>query len=549
VLEDFVKRAENNQDLIEEFLFGDLSVFGSALQNIQIDDSSASQLLRLLHVSATNQSESTNVEFVLSKAMFTTVHKRHRPEICSRLNGLKSAISAYNKWICGERQLTKQIQENIDFAIDMLNKAWPERNANAPSQVASETIDSRINSDPVNSLFSHISPTDIRFQSRGFFVVMDFLRSFDPRPVLHSASTPIAVRASSQAGTEGYILWLTVELESSARSIFCPDLTTFGLTALNALESENLDETFLYSMDKAWRISRVGERGFRGRWRLQHRCPLEANDNAKASHLRWSQSDTKIAYFPCIWGPSAEAAALAAILAASGMIQYADHEYHLGFQKDPNGNLISDQNGKQCYKPLQLVPSVVVTAKLSDAKANHITDIKLEGVGGIDAKLSAADRYRLDDADDAECLIDLMVISKENSTDEEIKKRIVEAEAKKSPTSQSFNKVRIAQVETVEQMFHHMLVVNRWMDALHRRTEKLWLEGDGTRLSGWDYLRDTNGNLVDEDGNIIQGQRPELNTGSIEHMRVVSERLKKLNESGSQTARASDEDDEDDEEE
>jgi hypothetical protein len=107
-------------------------------------------------------------------------------------------------------------------------------------------------------------------------------------------------------------------------------------------------------MQRAWRLSRAGESGCRGRWWIS---PFRKPDDEEHSSLE----------IPYLSGRSAEAAALCALWAALGGVPGEDEEL------DPGG--------------LELDPRATVTASLEQGIGRSIT---LGTVHGVRDKLRAA---------------------------------------------------------------------------------------------------------------------------------------------------------------
>lgn len=444
-------------------------------------------------------------------------------EVQWRLVGLWAAATGCERWLSNR----VPIDDYLACAVDAFDLAWSTPPHSRPDfrLDAASSFQKELDSDSIERL---LKPLRDRANCRGYWIVRDLLYGFNlpanqgdqstEKSNVQSASTPVVLRDSNVTGVHGAVLWLTVELERGNCPIFAPDPLPLGLTEIHFKS-----DSFLHSMDKAWRLSGVGARGFRGRWRLQHDCPLE---DVEARSKKWNGNTAR--FFPSISGPSAEVAALVAILAARGMVEY------------DNGSLFLENRGSSSspdYASMKLIPQVVVSATLDDANFHgSLIDLSLGPVDSIDAKLAGADNYRLDDNSNTKPLIDTLLVASSAAEDVEnpdTKTRKEETQAYEGQAkSAGFNKVRVVPLKTVGDVLDHMLQVNRWLHEWHRRTEALWLFGGrmGDQFySGWDYLRNEQGNLVDETGQEIREEKIQLHTGSIEHMESVSSQFFRSN--------------------
>ena len=360
------------------------------------------------------------------------------------------------------------------------------------------------------------------FAKRGFGITRDLFyhynsgrnknRRFEPNAKDRNiASTPVFLATAKDGCTDGMVMWLTVELfQDEFGTGFAPCPMTMGLTSFT--KSSDDDVSFLEAMDKAWRLSCVASRDEslgrfnRGRWMLTHEPMFDCEASVKTEGDRESQ---KTFYPPSLAGGSAEAAALIAILAASGCIPYSDTEVF--------------RIGKN--EPMNLVPSVGITAALNasnvDSTNSSPTKIGLGKVYKCDHKLGAAQDYKNNTETDA-TLLDTMIVAKldEQTQDQAVTNRIKNANdnADKARSQQNaFRGITYRELETVGDALDWILSVNRAKHGIQQKRIAVWERQ-------WAQLRipktDDQGQKLPEDPD----QPPEtqiVSSGSLAYLRYI----------------------------
>lgn len=335
-----------------------------------------------------------------------------------------------------------------------------------------------------------------------------------------SVCTPILL----STGGSGVVMWLTVDLFEDGLGSLAPDIFSLGLSQINGggassntnspTEDPSKDQddvSLLQSFDAMWALSRLGELGFSGRWRITNRPTTQC----AALHLE----EGHVSNLPQLvnyTGRSAECAMLVSLLAASGFV----------YEPIPKS------------QPPVLPPRVFLntffaaTATVCSSKQNadDIRSRLLGRVYEVDCKLGACTRYKLEPSEDSESpLIDTIVIS---VGDYDVQKSL--------PTSQVFQAIQREQDEkkskhtkhagvrgvhfqscaTVQKALDWMLAVNDW-SRLRKQAQRAKWE------SQWDVVRNENGEPIShelkDDGShvVLTDDKKDqwVCTGSLEYMR------------------------------
>jgi hypothetical protein len=193
--------------------------------------------------------------------------------------------------------------------------------------------------------------------------------------------TTVCTPLLGAAGEEGVVLWLHVELYKLGKNLsgeLVPDLLGMGLTGVN--------DRFLAAFAEAWKATQLGSQVY-GVWRI--------DTNPPPGFLPGKPSGLEL-----LRGPSAQAALLVALLAATG---YPD-EYEPPPSQPAAGNppasknlLRFDQRGLIVAEPLDLKTALSATVDFQ-APAESIRARKLTSVGQVPTKAEGAVRQQLDTA-------------------------------------------------------------------------------------------------------------------------------------------------------
>ena len=477
-------------------------------------------------------------------------------EISSQENAhrLRGLYNIFEYCVCGSGN-EETLANFITNAIESFDKAWPDRRSNPDNgngQLA--PFDESLFNHSVSQIYgdeqsASNDPPRMALKNafkehgskgRAIGVVIDLLRKYQGIPTSHHdtlvsnwtssniASTPVFLASKSYIETHGRVMWLTVELFKDCGSGFAPCPRTLGMMSLRDGETnEDLDNSFLTAMDKSWHLSRVAEQGYRGRWTLTHLPPRVFQYDASNKEYLLDDSPKKPSFLRSITGGSAEAAALIAILAASGMIPDDDPN-----NPDSKPFHLTDAAGISSgqYSALRLAGQIGITASLNTSSANNtmrVVDIELGSVLDCDLKLAGAQNYKL--STESETLLDTIIVSKVESTDNEearlVKARIDAAElAQQQATdnNESFRGINFRKCKTVGEAINWMLTVNRFKDALNKKRCQDWEDK-------WEKLLIPIPPVTDSKGNVITPQSGEeqkleaVSSGSLKYLRYVEE--------------------------
>ncbi|MBL8891523.1 MAG: hypothetical protein JNL67_16200 [Planctomycetaceae bacterium] len=350
------------------------------------------------------------------------------------------------------------------------------------SSGAHARIDSATSSRTDNSLpYATIARAySIHYSKTAFWIMLDLLQQaqapLGQSPETTSTENEPRLLANYQTTTDksaivpvlfidpnklGYVLWLEVELFSDYPGPFYPDLISFGLTDLVSGE-----QNLMKSMEEVWSASNLAER-YRGRWRI-------------TSHYLGTDPDFRRYQQPAIHAPglggrSLQAAALAALWAASGEIPIAPVANN-GNDPSPKPDVFS-LGGES----LRLNPRVAISAKLDNPNGAPKDDsMRLGTVEGIQKKLDAICRY-CPSGRFEESLFDTVLILSADKT--EARKKIpLEVEQ-----HQNYRGVHLIEdCSTMADALLWMLEVNAWKFELNQAVTHDW-------ESQWGYARDVNG--------------------------------------------------------
>ncbi len=375
-------------------------------------------------------------------------------------------------------------------------------NINASREWLHNTFDHRIHSLMAYQDWSSIS--DLKTTP------LDYCNG-NPRAVC----TPILL----SLGDEGYVMWLTVDLFHDGLGSLAPDIFSLGWSQIAMKSSVTGNDSnklaqeesmgVLQSFDSMWKLSKLGELGFSGRWRITNR-PTTSCD---ATLLE--AGNVKVRYVQSYQGRSAECAMLVCLLAASGFV----------YEPVP-------ENLEELPSPLpERIPlSTVFAATGTVLQADGTSDIRQAIIGrvyDVDRKCGACARYKLQPSDEAEApLIDTIVLSKvdlheQTKLDGFISKSVNERNRLESQIGSSnhipFRGIHFQPCQTVQDALNWMLSVNQWKRIWNQAKLEAWEKQ-------WDVVRNEYGQPIgrelDSDGNhIVVSEEHGICTGSIEYMR------------------------------
>jgi hypothetical protein len=308
---------------------------------------------------------------------------------------------------------------------------------------------------------------------------------------------PICVPVLLDVGGNGVVVWLTVELFRDGLVGFIPDFLTLGLTDIFRRDEQN--SSFLDYADEVWQLSGLPQRGFSARWRLLHRPPLAQHffHHTRSAASGWPDE------LKAIIGPSAQAAFLTALLAASGQNVHSHAE---------------SDSPQWMPTPLNPAFSITATVKTPPTLINQSDDavdscsldplnLRLGTVGGLNAKLGVVSRYSQLEPDHAHNQrLESMLVSAEDF-DDPANSVIQAAETQRQNFEQAavpdghrasirFHGVWYRPVGTIQEALDWMLQSNRWREAFAAAERQKW-------ESRWGYPRNSQGLFIDRDENVI----------------------------------------------
>jgi hypothetical protein len=396
------------------------------------------------------------------------VHQLNVLSFFSVLNQVQTLFTAEDSGPFGRN--SQNAKSLVAQAIDIANSLYSVR-FNLPSE-ASKPPMPVVNSLPYTAIREAY---DQYGSTTGFWITLDLLQQAQAPPTQSTDSRntgdePLLL-GNFQTTTDksaivpvlfidpqsiGYVLWLEVELFTDYPGPFYPDLAKFGLTDLTSINPNMLEP-----MAEVWQVSNLG-RKYRGRWRITSQYPGQDPDFQKyqqpALHL------------PNLGGRSVQAAALAALWAASGEIPTAPVT---------TGSLpgVFSLGGDS----LGLNHRVAISAKLNwNSGKSQDDSIGLGNVVGITGKLEAICRY-CPSGKIEESLFDTVLILSGDSVDAR-KKIPLAVEQEKSYRGVHL----IEDCNTMADALLWMLEVNAWKFELNQAVTEDW-------ESMWGYARDVNG--------------------------------------------------------
>ncbi len=274
----------------------------------------------------------------------------------------------------------------------------------------------------------------------GFWVVKDLLDRWGrnkAEEASHTATTPVLT--CDLQGREGFLWVLTVELFPCPKGgPFCPDPRFLGLTNINVTQTapERPDPSFVRALNAVWEISRFNE-GFRGRWRLEN-PPKEVRHRIRTEYPRR------------IVGNSAQAAALCAILAASG---------------NAYGSGAGLTTLPDAPEPLDLQVAISASVEI-DNGVEEVKQLRLGSVGGVAAK--RGDAKRLDTV-----LFATEDFQENEALEQEEQQR--QSSAGEVRSEQQRSGPFVERVETIEQALDVLLITNQYVKAYKAAVAESWL--------------------------------------------------------------------------
>ena len=268
----------------------------------------------------------------------------------------------------------------------------------------------------------------------------------------------------------GAIVWLSVELFQDGFAGFVPDFLV--MPGLNFFEPRGKEgKSFLKYVDDAWRLSALHARGFSGRWRLLHRPPLHRD-------FEYPQLRHDAPELMEVSGPSAQAAFLVSLLAASG------------YALSSKSAIIDSAEFDSQY----LDPRCAVTASITEPPAEDPRDplqLQLAKVGHLNQKLAAVTEYS--------------PLSSAEHSKHRIQSMLLGEPSQKSAEDRSFYGVNYIEISTVQQALDLMLESNRWREAFAIQVTEHWENRWTYPFNQHGQYLNRNGELVtDSDGRILK---------------------------------------------
>jgi hypothetical protein len=258
-----------------------------------------------------------------------------------------------------------------------------------------------------------------------------------PRCTVH---TPIL----AGMGEEGTVLWLQVDLfpkPEGCRGVLIPDLRCLGLRVV--------EESCLTAFREVWTMTNLG-RWVTGVWSIGSRIPKELLGAGLFE-------DHENNFQPTLRGPSAQAAMLCTLLAATGIPDSYE----------------PDQPESPGFQPESLLPSVAISAAVgafNHEKFKSIRDVPLQKVGKLAAKAHAAFQFGLRD---------VLFVAEQPFEEELAQTRAKVEQARRNPGTQVYSGLWMEEVATVEDAINLMLVSNKYQrqyaDSIRVQWEAQWL--------------------------------------------------------------------------
>lgn len=304
-----------------------------------------------------------------------------------------------------------------------------------------------------------------------------------------SVCTPILLSNEKDQSKIGMIMWLTVEVFRDGLTGFIPDLMTLGFTAIH----EN--DSFLNAMDQAWNCSGLGGLGFSGRWRITN---MPTRECSASVHERETH------YLRNLQGKSAQAAALVAILAASGLV----------YSKP------AAEEAKSDLPPSNLNPAFPITATIDSTtmSGSDPRTIQLGGVLAINDKLAAGVRFKVDDHPRAPSYIDTILVSAPEYRDQKKNpnSEIAKALKQEKESPKSYFGIHFQDCKTIGDALNWMLEVNTWKKAWNEQCQSDW-------EAQWGYAHDENRRFLLRDGNgFVQASEQDTRPIALDDMNNVT---------------------------
>lgn len=296
----------------------------------------------------------------------------------------------------------------------------------------------------------------------GFWLALDLLQQVYQAPLLDgltlstefSAIVPVVFWAGDEQC--GYVLWLKVELFPNFPGPFYPDLTQFGLTNISKL---------IEPMSQVWNASGVSEK-FRGRWSITTQHPLGLSEFYQEAFHRED-----------LGGSSLQAAALAAVWAASGKIPLSS--------VDDNGQPEFYSLGDN--QALKLNPRVAISGRLVPQHGTQNDSIKLGGIAeeSITGKIKSLRSYGTSRSQLSDAFDTVLIVREETA---EAREAFPQTEEEQP----AFSGIHLIEnCDTMADALFWMLEVNSWKKELGLWTEAEWQKQ-------WGYARNDDGLFLDK---------------------------------------------------
>jgi len=294
--------------------------------------------------------------------------------------------------------------------------------------------------------------------------MMDYCRNLE-----RSVCTPILLSGPRT----GRVMWLTVDLFEDGLGSLAPDLFSLGWSMVHR-ESPSKDArdsynstasgeqdlvTFLESFDSIWKLTRLGDLGFSGRWRVTNR------PTTQCAALMLEESHAPYCYPASYVGRSAECSMLVSLLAASGFVY------------DP----IPATKPPKLPARVMLNTFYAATATVEEADLGRdLRTVLLGRVVDVDRKLGASSGYKLQKTNEEPPLIDTIVISNEDYVEckknpqSQVSRAIERENQQKQKTSKIVRGVHFQPCTNIQQTLDWMLSVNQWILARKEAQRAKW---------------------------------------------------------------------------
>ena len=388
------------------------------------------------------------------------------------INGFQALIEAILQGITNrapDDQNVSSIRSSLESAIMNLNAYAGQI---PPSPIPVQPFAVSESNDAITQAFKESGKT--YSHSVGYWMAVEIWKgvagyaSEHNPPTEYQATTATLYYNHSGHGKQGKLLWLTVELYRDHPGVLVPDPLCFGLTDFSKLFTP---------MNQCWDASGLASE-FRGVWRLTSKYPGD-DPLFKIDHRT---------YLPSLEGSSLQAAALAAMWAASGRIPLA--------LPTPTGSTPSPEVARQYHevdgKALRLLPHIAISAAIDwdiAKPGERDCSIRLRSIldDSIAPKIQALSHYSLSRKPEDSLFDSAIVVG---SDIEKVRKDF----SRTAESTPEYRGIVIREsCQTMGDALEWMLEVNTWKKAWNLMNQEEWEEQ-------WGYAHDEDGRFLLRDG-------------------------------------------------